>query len=179
MSNNGPYYAIGRYLGEITDQGLTKAQTGTVQIAIRFKVLEGTTPARQLDAQYERTAFLAVTEKTMEYLVPKLHSLGYTRDSIRFIDLTSPECHDLRNQKAEFFCKHENSQDGQLIEKWDVAMSQSTPLELKPPDPKDLRKLDALFGAQLKKSGASKPKPTPPVQQPGYSDQPSDDDVPF
>lgn len=177
---SAPFYPEGNYLCEVTDQGLTKASTGTVQVVLRFKVLEGTRPQRDVK-QYERTTYLAVTSKTMEYLVPKLQALGYTRDSLDFINLQNTMCHDMRGTQAEFFCKHEDDRANGLREKWDVSTSSgSKPLELKPPDPKDMRQLNTLFGRQLKNSGAvvSKPapKPTPIAAGPQQVD---DDDVPF
>jgi hypothetical protein len=181
MESKGPFYTEGRYLCEITDQGLSKASTGTVQIVLRFKVIEGTQPQHEVTQQYERTAYLSVTDRTMQYLVPKLHALGYTRDSLKFLNLTEPQCHDLRGQQADFYCKHEVGQQGGMREKWDVAsQSESAPLELKPPDAKELRQLDMLFGKHLKETG-SKPaaKPQPVAVQPSGDWTPTDDEVPF
>lgn len=173
--SQGPHYAAGRYRCEITNHGLTKASTGTVQIVIKFRVLESINPRVPIEQNYERMAFLPVTEKTMEYLIPKLEALGYSRDSIRFLDLDNPQCHDLRGTTAEFFCKHEAGQDGSMRERWDVC-TPSAAMELKPPDPQDIRRLDMLFGRARKTgSPASRPKDIPPSS----SDEAiTDDDVP-
>lgn len=181
MANNGPYYARGVYRGEIIDQGLTKASTGTVQVALKIKVLEGVSPAYDVEAQYERTIFLPVTERTMEYLVPKLESIGYSRDSLKFLDLRHPQCHDLRGTEAEFFCKHEPDQSGGMRERWDVATGGSgKALELKPPDEKEVRTLDMLFGRARKQHGTAPAPQRQPVQP--QSEMPPTapfDDVPF
>lgn len=160
--SNGPFYARGVYRCQILDHGLTKAGTGTTQIAIKFRVIEGVQPEGDVDAQYERTAFIPVTERTMEYLPKKLEALGYTRDSLKYLNLSEPNCHDMRGSEVEFFCKHENDRNGELREKWDVATGGSAkPLELKPPAASDVRTLDMLFSKARKESGASAPKPRP------------------
>jgi hypothetical protein len=157
MPNNGPFYAQGRYLCEIVDHGLTTAGTGTVQAAIKFRVIEGTQPEQEV-TQYERTAYLPITEKTMQYLVPKLASLGI--DSLKQLKKGGSDYRDLAGTHVEMFCKHEPQSEGQPREKWDVAQSQSKPLELKAVDDKALRNLDMLFGKELKNSGSvGAPKP--------------------
>lgn len=177
MSNSAPFYQPGRYLCEIVDQGLTNAKTGTLQIALKFKVLRGTQPDVEV-IQYERTVFLAVTEKTMQYVVPKLQALGYTRDALRFLNLEDPNHHDLRGTEAVMFCKHETGQDGVLREKWDVA-SGSKALELTPPDPKALRTMDQLFAKARKDAGmVSAPKNVVPAMA-GPPLEITDEDVPF
>lgn len=175
---NATFYAEGRYLCEIVDQGLSTAKSGNMQIVFKVKVLEGTQPARDVK-QYERSIYLTVTEKTMEYLVPKLQALGYHRDALRFLDLSQSQHHDLRGQQAEIFCKHEEGNDGNLREKWDIASSQSKPLDLVAPDSKVLRQLDALFGRQVKNSGGVV-KPVAAKAAPADEPQEVDDsDVPF
>lgn len=184
-NNNGPFYSQGVYRGTIVDHGLTKASTGTVQVAIKFKVLECLQPEGDVSAQYERTAFLPVTEKTMEYLVPKLQSLGYERDSIKYLNLNEPQHVDLRGQYGEFYCKHESNQDGNMREKWDVSHGgTSKPLDLKPPDAREIRNLDMLFGKARKAAGTTKPQSAPAATRIGDAPEPppwvaGDDDVAF
>lgn len=180
-----PFYDEGRYRCEVIDQGLSKAATGTVQIVLKVRVLEGTTPERELTQQYERTIYLSVTDKTMKYLVPKLQALGYSRDSFRFISLSEPNYEDLRGTAAEFYCKHEDGQGG-LREKWDVATIRSTELlDLKPVGSKELRELDLLFGRERKSSGIKPAASTVSPARARVDDGPApslevtDDDVPF
>lgn len=180
MNNSGPHYEPGRYVGVVTDQGLTKASTGTIQLVLKIRITEGTQPARDVE-QYERTLFLAITDKTLPYLVPKLQALGYNRDSFAYLDKTNPQHQDLAGTKAEFFCKHEPGKDGDLRERWDVCSPSA--LDLKPPDVADVRKLDALFGKQLKALKAAAPKPavTPKLaaSEPPAVNWGADDDAPF
>lgn len=179
---NGPFYPAGRYRCEIVDHGLTTAGTGTVQEAIRFLVLEGTQPAAEV-TQYERTAYLPVTEKTMQYLVPKLAAIGI--DGLKQLKKGDPSYKSLAGTYVEMYCKHESQPGKETREKWDVASSQGTPLEFKPIDDKALRQLDMLFGKEKKNAGSStggRPvamASTAAQQQPDGNWQPSDDDVPF
>jgi hypothetical protein len=181
MASSGPFYPRGVYRGLIMDQGLSKAGTGTVQIVIRFKVLEAVQPVGDVSAQYERTAYIPVTEKSMEYLPAKLEALGYTRDSIRYFDLMNPQCHDLRGNEADFFCKHENDKNGDLREKWDIATGGSSKaLELTPPDAQAVRNLDMLFARARKQTAATPARPAQrsPQAMPSHPGI-TDDDVPF
>jgi hypothetical protein len=179
---NAPHYAKGRYLVEITDQGLTKASTGNFQIVLRFKVLEGTQPVCEVQ-QYERTAYLVITENTVDFLMPKLAALGYDHDSLKHLNLRDPQAHDLRGTQAEFFCKHEQDRNGEWRERWDVAMGgASKPLELKPPDQRELRTLDALFGRARKANGAAPhrmPVTARTAAPADYDHELSDADVPL
>jgi hypothetical protein len=174
--SNGPFYPRGVYRCQILDHGLTKASTGTIQVAIKFRVIESVQPAGDVEAHYERTAFLPATDRTMEYLVPKLEALGYTRDSLKYLNLSEPNCHDMRGSDADFFCKHENDRNGELREKWDVATGGSgKPLELKPPDSREVRTLDMLFGKARKDSGAPKQRTASAPPAAGTTDEEAPD----
>lgn len=157
MSNNrGPYYERGVYRCEIIDQGLTTASTGTPQIFFKIRVLEGVHPEGPVNGQYERYCFLPITEKTVEYLVPKLEALGYTGDGLDFLDLNNPRAHDMRGQESNFFCKHESKDGGVLQEKWDVATGGgggAKDIEVRAVNQAEIRKLNALFGRAKKQAG--------------------------
>jgi hypothetical protein len=184
MPNQGPYYQQGRYLCEIVDHGLTTASTGTLQEAVKFRVLEGTQPQCDV-AQYERTAYLAITEKTMSYLVPKLGAMGI--DGLKQLKKGDPAYRDLSGVQVEMYCKHEAQSGQESREKWDIASSQSKSLELKPVDDKALRQLDMLFGVERKNSGggvvsaprSAKPVPVSAGDGPDPDWGVSDEDVPF
>lgn len=180
MANNGPFYAKGRYVAEVLEQALGKAQTGTVQFVMKVKILSCLTPVSDVEQQYDRTIFLAITEKTMEYVVPKLQGIGYTRDSLKFLDANLSNHHSFVGQQIEVFCNHENDREGHLREKWDIAKQGSKPLEVTPVESSALRSLDMLFGRAVKQSGGSaataKPKPQP-VAAPDPHEI-SDDDFP-
>jgi len=151
---------------QITDQGLSEAKTGTLQVVIKFRVLRCTQPAGEVAEQYERTVYLAVTEKTFQYLIPKLEAIGYNRDGLRFLNLEDPQHHDLRGQEVEMYCQHENDNTDatKQREKWDIAARQSKALDLTPADAKALRTMDALYGRARKNAGlTSKPASARPV----------------
>lgn len=178
---SAPFYGEGRYRCEITEQGLGQTKTGNVQVVIRFRVLEGVNPDGPVRQQYERTAYLTVTENTIPYLLPKLQALGYNRTGIRNIDLSDPDPQDLRGTQGVFFCKHEEDQSGSPREKWDVSSGESKPLDLVKPNAKAIRDLDALFGAAAKSQGgasaAPKKQPSRPVAV--TANGIDDSDIPF
>lgn len=149
---NAPHYPKGRYLAEVIEQALGKAQTGTAQFVLKVRILECLTPRAETD-QYERTLYLALTDKTMEYVVPKLQGIGYTRDSLKYLDPSEPNHHSFAGQQIEVFCNHENNRDGVPQEKWDIARQGSKPLEVTPVDKSALRSLDLLFGKAAKQAG--------------------------
>lgn len=152
------FYQEGRYLGEVTQQALGEAKTGNAQIVLKFRVLEEENGA-PVQQQYERSVFLTITENTIKYLVPKLKAIGYTRDSFAYIDTSRSNHHSLISERAIFVCKHETNNDGLTREKWDVGISESGPIEVKPLEPSKLRKLDSLFGKELKQLSVNAPKP--------------------
>jgi hypothetical protein len=185
---NKPFYEEGRYLCEITQQAMGKsAQKGTPQFVLRFKVLECLTPQLPV-TQYERTCNLYITEKTIEHFISKLESIGFTGDSLNQLDPRSAKYHNFVGCEAEMYCKHEQGQDGNMYEKWDIARAdfESKPIDVPLLDPKELRQLDMLFGKQLKGNRAQ-PAPTrsaagssanaAPPNSSGF--EVSDDDVPF
>lgn len=180
--SNGPFYASARYRAKVLEQALGKAQTGTTQFILKVRILECLTPVSDVQ-QYERTIYMAITESTMQYVVPKLQSIGYTRDSLRYLSPSEPNHHSFVGQEINVFCKHENDRNGDLREKWDIARSDgsSKPLEVTPVDKPALRNLDMLFGKALKEAGATTNKPAKPMPPPRPDDGMgvSDLDCPF
>lgn len=178
---DGPYYAKGRYRAQVKEQALGQAQTGTTQFAVKVTILECLTPLSEV-SQYDRTIYLAITDKTMEYVVPKLQGIGYTRDSLKYLDPKEPNHHSFVGQEIEVFCNHENNRDGVLQEKWDIARQGSKPLDVKPADKNAIRTLDMLFSRAVKQSGGasaarspipqSAPRSTPDLEL-------TDSDCPF
>lgn len=175
------YYAPGLYWATIIQQGLSEAKTGTAQIVLRIKILGPVHPENPdgfvaAEQSWERTVYMAVTEKTMQFLPEKLASLGYTGNSIARLDPSHPQHYSLVDQDHRFYCSHENSDNG-LREKWDVARTAGS-LELKPPAPAKMRALDELFARQVRANGGPAPAAPKPVSTPTASVI-TDDDVPF
>ena len=181
---SAPFYAVGRYACKITEQALGEAKTGNPQFVLRFKVLglvDPDDPSKYIPAaaQYERTHYRTITEKTIPYLMDDLKTLGFQGTSFRDLDPQTEGFHDFRGGDIDMWCGHEQGQDG-IREKWGVARV-SGPLEVKPLEAKKLRDLDNLFGKHLKGLKSQAPNTT---QQPKPQEQPvgmgiTDDDVPF
>lgn len=71
----------GTFLAEVLGAVLTQAKTGTVQVAIEFRLAEGP------DAGSRITAYKPVTEKALKYTVADLRTCGWKGDDLE--DLTS------------------------------------------------------------------------------------------
>jgi hypothetical protein len=182
MANSGPFYDVGLYVGEFVSQAIGKAKTGNPQIVFRVKIL-GTpevddtfTPCTQ---QYERTIYMTLTAGTAAFVSEALERIGFTGTSFSTLDPSSPEHQSFRGQQVNLWCKHETGQDGQVREKWSISKPpSSTQLDVVALSPKELRQLDALFGAALKGKTAAKPvsKPAPKPNVHGVTA--TDDDLP-
>jgi hypothetical protein len=180
-----PYYEEGFYKVEITDQAMSVAGTGTPQFVLRFKVLARLENGEEEPVRsYERLHFRAITEKTIDYFVEDLRTLGFAGTSFRLLDPQTPGFHDFRGRIVEMYCRHGEDQNGNPREEWGVARSAGA-LELRLLPAAKYRELDNLFGRALKSAGgganpkppaaARAPEPRAPAPQPGITD----DDVPF
>ena len=153
-----PHFQIGRYWGKLTNQQFGKAKSGNPQIVFSFLLVgmvDPKDPEGDLLActQYERSIFRAITEKTVEYVLEDLAALGFTGNSYQQISLDHPHCCDLRDTEIALFCQHEEDNRpehaGEIRERWSIARANSGP-KVDTLDDKDARKLDAMFGKQLK-----------------------------
>lgn len=175
-----PQYDVGLHRGKITDHGLATAGTGTPQAFIKFTVSEVkdgdewhpvTTPR-------ERTVFMAITEKTIEFIVEAFETIGFVGGSFSAFKAKENPEFSLVGERREFWCKHDVYK-GDTNERWNV----STPKAAAPPmDKKDVRQLDSLFGSALKKA---RPAATAQIVPPHAAStvdsatQITDDDIPF
>ena len=178
MANNKTFYKEGTYLGEVTDQAISKSSTGTFQFVLRFKVLAQKSEDGQfydLDKQYERTMYRAITDKTVEYVVKEVQAMGYEGNGWAGLDPSTPGYHSFAGKEIEVVCKHDEY-DNNISEKWEFPRgATSKALEVKHLDSSEKRQLDAMFGKALK--GSAKPTPRPaPAQAAAVI---TDDDVPF
>lgn len=179
------HFPQGRYLCTVVNQALSESsKKGTPQIVIRFRVLEHEN-GDQVQNQYERTAYLYLTEKAAERTIAILKKLGYTRDSFRFLDKAQPQYHDLAGVEFIGFCAYEKDLEGQDREKWGIDSGESE-FEAKPLESKKLREIDNLFGKALK-AGVKAATATMPARTAANhipddippSGPMTDDDVPF
>jgi len=163
----GPYYDMGVHVGEFTQQALSKAKTGNFQIVFKVKILgepdgeESYTPHKN---QYERTIYMTLTAGTAAFVTEALERIGFTGTSFSTLDPFHPNYQSFKGQQVNLWCKHETGQDGVLREKWSISNNASSkPIEATALSAKELRQLDALFGAALKGKTAAKAAPKPNI----------------
>lgn len=178
-----PFYEKGRYLCRITSQALGAAKTGTPQFVLRFQVIglikfDGAEDV----TEYERTAYLYITEKTIKYFMDAMRTLGFHGSSFKDLDPNTDGYHDFTGIEVAMYCDHESDlEGGGSHEKWGVA-KQSSDLDVAPLDSKKLRDLDNLFGKDLKAIRSAPPpqaKPQPAAAMATADYQPKDEDCPF
>ncbi len=185
-----PFYEVGRYACKVTSQALGEAKTGTPQFVLQFTVLgkvDPSDPTRYIPAaaQYERTHFRAITDKTIKDFLEDLKILGFKGSAFRELDPNTPGFHDFRGLDVDMWCAHEDDQEGGKRERWGIARHGGGSLEVKALEPKKLRDLDNLFGKALKAMHApATPAPRASAAQPAAAPPdgdyvPTDQDVPF
>lgn len=173
----GPFYVDGNYTMQILDVALGESSNGNPQIVLRGKVIgrlvvdsEGEEYPEQVSAQYDRTIYLTVTEKSRDMVLAKLRNAGWTGE--RFESLAK----DMLGRSVRSRCDIKESQSekyrGQMVENWDLSLPprESKPLENKP---EIAKRLNALFGKSLKETAPAR------QEEPVASQATNDDDVPF
>jgi len=175
---NGPFYEEGYYRCEIMSQAMTKAKTGTPAFVLRFRVIQSTS-GENVPKQYERTCYRYITEKTMPYFQRDLQTLGFNGHSLRQLDPMAADHVSFVGQPVEMRCAHEDDNNGEPRERWDIALQQAaSQIEGEPLDSASYRQLDALFGASKKEGGSPRPTPRPRAEQQANMEV-TDSDVPF
>ena len=154
------FYEQGRYRGRVTKQAIGETKTEQPQFVLSFQVIaqyfgEDLENVAQV---YERSMFRVINGNTIQYVTQDLEQLGYPHDSFRFLSPDTPNFHNFAGHEFDFVCKHETYQ-GKESEKWSLARD-GEGFEVKPLATDKMRKLDALFGKQLK-GGASTPVARP------------------
>ena len=197
------YYSEGLFQMEVTEQRLGKTSNGNAQWIVRGKImnrLHDDGSSEPVQANYDRTIYRVITEKTVPYIMEDLEGLGCPGlSSWKQLDQDSNGCFDLRGKWIEVVCKH-GVYNGNEREEWGFNVNRTTTLEFTPLDAQGMRSLDNLFGKALKgmktngkpaEAPKAKPagmvsspkqrKPAPaPVQAQDDDFAPvSDDDVPF
>lgn len=175
--NNGPQFERGLYRCTIISQALGESNTGTPQFVFRFRIEALVSGDQEFGAdEGERTCYVYLSEKTMEFAVRDIKSLGFDKNSLRYLDPKIAGFHDFVGQSVQMYCKHE-MYDGKTREKWNI--SNPTALEVKPVEASKLRDLDNLFGRALKASGPVKSTVRQPQPAAVFANGITDDDVPF
>lgn len=168
------YYPVGLYECEVTGQALTESSNGNPQFVLQFKVISKDQGGEDLK-QYDRTCYMTITEKTIDFVAEALQVLGFS-GSLRRLDPSSPTPHLFRGEVVKMWCAHKPDQNGVDRERWSVS-SGPRALKVTPPDPKKLQNLDAMF-ARASKSLAG-PSAQKPRQAAPTTTAAGDDDVPF
>ena len=163
----GIEFAQGRFHCKVVGQFLSAAKSGNEQFALQFEPIGQINPA---DPEGEllncpvgksRTMYRAITPKTIDWLKKDLKYLcergGITPRFTSFADLcpNTPGFTDFTNIEFEAWCDHE-TYEGKTREKWNIASGSA---EAKPLEPAAMRKLDALFGKELKSLSGEPAKP--------------------
>lgn len=183
-----PQYEPGRYWGQVTGQALTTSKNGNPQFVLRFRIMGAIDPsAPEGDlitcANFERSIFWTITDKTIEFFTRDLKKLGFDKLSYAALNPETTNYHDFTNQEIEVACKHETYQ-GNVVERWSLYGQ----FEVVPLEDKEVRKLDAMFGKHLKANGTTattkrqaKPanEPNDLMQEAARTKAESADDIPF
>lgn len=163
------YYNVGMYNAEITGQGLTESSVKkTPQFflsVVPFQQILSTGEVEDIPMgeRFERTIFRPITEKTIEYLVEDLRRIGFAGKSFDQLVLGSPNCCDMRGRSINVRCEHEKY-EGKTRERWSLAWG-GTGYQAEPMADETVRKLNALYGKQLKEKcgNGTSAKPAVPV----------------
>jgi hypothetical protein len=156
------YYEEGRYRGEIVAQALGENKNGNPEIQITATVLalhrpdnSGTDPV----PNYERTVFMTITDKTFDWVLETLRSLGWQGTSFKELDPQMEGHFSFVGVECDLLCKH-SEWNGTVREKWSILRQGGNRPQVKPLEHKAVRALDAKFGKKLKEL-AKGPKAAP------------------
>lgn len=171
-------FQMGRYSGEIVSHVIESAKTGTEQLVIVVRVDQDGfgNPVNSAN----RTIFLAITPKTIDYLIPKLRSAGFTGNDFTPLLNSQFEKSEIIGNRVTLFCKHEPDRAGEMRERWDILPN--TQRQANPVSTNSLRNLNSLFGRKFREFPTNAPNQLSQQQAPqseGYANVGFDDDVPF
>lgn len=176
-------YDEGVYLCKVIDQGLQTTKTGKAMLV--FKVQPQARLRQSYNAtgelveeqeiprsSYERTVRLVINEddaRSLEFALTKLRYAGFISD--RFEDL------DLYGRMVRCECKY-GEYNNKPTEDWELALPprKSEPLKS---DNSIARRLNSIFGRELKKTSTVATAAQPVLAGVGAGSPPEDDEIPF
>lgn len=180
-----PFYPEGKYPATVVGQSFDDGQYG-VQFILEIEIDDGT--------GNKRTVYLSLTDeheqraKYADITIEVLRHLGFagSEASLCRLDPDHANPFSLIGVECEGYCKHKTNTEGRTGERWYINTPRAG-VERTPPKQTALRKLDSLFGKELK---AAPPEgAAPPVTRqvddtpdsPGQDTDPSveGDDIPF
>lgn len=151
----------GRYRAVICDHGLTQTSTGKDQVVITFSLcgmIDATTPGDLRPApDCNRSIFKVLTDKSIEYVMQDLRSIGWEGTSFAELDHENSDVANLIGKEIDVLCTHEEYQ-GKTQERWSLAGRGAA--AIKAADSATIRRLDTLFAKHLK-AGKAKPAAQP------------------
>lgn len=181
------FYEKGRYQCEVIGQGLGKSeQKGTPFFYITFTVLKyivGPDQYEDVTRSFERTMKKYLTDKTMDFAIDDMLTLGFEVDSPTQIDLEHPKAFSIVGNMVEMYCGHKTNEKGQEFEDWNVGRKSGS-FKATPIDRSEAKGLEAMFGASLKTkrkmAESERPKVASlPVSKTALEALDEDDPVPF
>ena len=146
---SGPYYEPGKYRARIIAQGFSEsAEKKTPYFFLSIVPIaqvadDGEYPCT---AEYERQIVRYMTDKTIDWLLDDLESLGWMGGSFAEINPDSQGYHSFRDQEIVALCEHEENND-KTYERWSLFREAKVVTQL---PPTAIQKLDSLFGRELK-----------------------------
>lgn len=172
-----PHYAQGTYPATITAQGFAESQYGWQFVLKLLPETDGN--------QHERTVFLALTDedgnrakyadKTMD--VFRYLGFGGGDADLAQLDPEADNHYSFVGMAVEAYCQHKESDSG-TKERWYINTPRSGSTEITKPDNLALRKLQDLFGRELKETPETPvPASIAPAPPPIDSDEATDEAV--
>ncbi len=170
------YYEPGRYACRVIAQGFgesKKKKTPYFFLAVKpIGLRDPADPDGRLlgCADYPREVQLYISDAAAQYTIERLRLLGYRGDSFR--DLEPGGSFSLVDSEIELECKHETN-DGETYDRFGF------PFESEPAENVEgvAKKLDGLFGKELRKTAPKKGTNSTPEPEPEPVG--AGDDIPF
>jgi len=169
-------YEPGVYWIEIVDHRIVESRKKIPQMMIAFRVLSRVNTSDPEGSaftcdQYERSMWKSITDKTIDWLKQDVQylleqgGLDDSFDRMDRLDSQTPGCLQFIGIKCQARC-NSNTFEGKTTDKWGLGYEPEggKKLDINLLDNAGVRKLDALFGKQLKSNSAPKSAP-PPADQ--------------
>lgn len=158
----------GIYYGVPTEGVLCESNNKNPQFAVKFDVskIANNGDWQDLPAPIERTVFVSLTDRAMEYSLDRLDKIGFNGD------FSAPA---FATDGVNLLCKHD-TYNGKTLEKWEIYTEGSGP-QIKPVDDSVLRTVQAKFNAMRKNKRRNASVPVPPPEPAAATAE--DDDLPF
>lgn len=174
------HYQQGRYRVRVAAQSFSASKNNSPQFVLLVTPIGHYNQGRpggglEVCDNYERTIFLTITDKSIDFVIDKLAAIGFDGRSFTELNPETPNHVSLVGIEFDATCKHDEYQ-GVLREKWDVSTMAVSPGE--PLDGSALRKLDARYGSKLKRGVGQAKTVKREVAQATVSNV-GDDDIPF